>query len=579
MDAFDQMRGRLVAVNVGQPRTITWRGRSVRSGIWKEPVAGRRRVGALNVDGDAQADLIGHGGEHRAVFVYQLESYRYWEAELGRRLAGSGRFGENFTIAGLADEEVCIGDRFTIGSAQFEVTQPRVTCFKVGIRLDEPRMPALLTGHRRPGFYLRVIEEGEVGPGDEIVRVAGGTHGLSVAQVSDLLYSSHHDADALRRALDVEALSEGWKGSFRALLAQVERGGAGNSGLAPERRPLAWTGLRRFRVADVIRETATVSSFVMEPDDAGPLDAFAPGQFVTVRLPAASVTRSYSLSALGDGRRLRISVKREGRASSLLHDVVGAGDIVEVGAPRGDFVLPPAGATPMILVSAGIGVTPLLTMLAAVADGPSGRPVTWIHVARSSAEHALASEARAHLARLQSVRSHVRYTQPLDDDRVGRDFDAVGRLTAADLSALDLQPDAEAFLCGPPAFMRAVAADLVELGLRPERIHTERFGADAPDPAAQPHVPADAPDAGPLVSFARSGIAVRFDGRWGNLLELVEACDVPADWSCRTGVCHRCESGLVAGAVEYDPAPLDPPAGGYALLCCARPRDDVTLDL
>jgi ferredoxin len=155
----------------------------------------------------------------------------------------------------------------------------------------------------------------------------------------------------------------------------------------------------------------------------------------------------------------------------------------------------------------------------------------------------------------------------------------VGRLTAADLSALDLQPDAEAFLCGPPAFMRAVAADLVELGLRPERIHTERFGADAPDPAAQPHVPADAPDAGPLVSFARSGIAVRFDGRWGNLLELVEACDVPADWSCRTGVCHRCESGLVAGAVEYDPAPLDPPAGGYALLCCARPRDDVTLDL
>src|SRR5215217_3031228 len=276
------MRGRLVAVNVGQPRTITWRGRSVRSGIWKEPVAGRRRVGALNVDGDAQADLIGHGGEHRAVFVYQLESYRYWEAELGRRLAGSGRFGENFTVAGLADDEVCIGDRFRIGSALFEVTQPRVTCFKVGIRLDEPRMPALLTGHRRPGFYLRVIEEGEVGPGDEIVRVAGGTHGLSVAQ--------------------------------------VERGGAGNSGLAPERRPLAWTGLRRFRVADVIRETATVSSFVMEPDDAGPLDAFAPGQFVTVRLPAASVTRSYSLSALGDGRRLRISVKREGRASSLLHD-------------------------------------------------------------------------------------------------------------------------------------------------------------------------------------------------------------------------------------------------------------------
>src|SRR5215217_832183 len=187
------MRGRLVAVNVGQPRTITWRGRSVRSGIWKEPVAGRRRVGALNVDGDAQADLIGHGGEHRAVFVYQLESYRYWEAELGRRLAGSGRFGENFTIAGLADEEVCIGDRFTIGSAQFEVTQPRVTCFKVGIRLDEPRMPALLTGHRRPGFYLRVLQEGDVGAGDDIRVVHRDPQGMTVRRVSDLLYTADRD--------------------------------------------------------------------------------------------------------------------------------------------------------------------------------------------------------------------------------------------------------------------------------------------------------------------------------------------------------------------------------------------------
>src|SRR5215211_2764195 len=219
-------RTELLAVNVGRPRSIEWRGRQVRSAIWKEPVSGRRRVSRLNVDGDDQADRLGHGGEHRAVFVYQAESYRYWEEQLERDLAGSGRFGENFTVAGLADDEVCIGDRFTIGSAQFEVTQPRVTCFKVGIRLDEPRMPALLTGHRRPGFYLRVIEEGEVGPGDEIVRVAGGTHGLSVAQVSDLLYSSDHDGGALRRALDVEALSDGWKGSFRALLAQVERGGA-----------------------------------------------------------------------------------------------------------------------------------------------------------------------------------------------------------------------------------------------------------------------------------------------------------------------------------------------------------------
>lgn len=569
---------RLLAVNVGRPRTITWRGRPVRSAIWKEPVTGRRRVGSLNVDGDAQADLVGHGGEHRAVFVYQAESYRYWEQQLGRALPGSGRFGENFTVAGLSDDEVCIGDRFRIGSALFEVTQPRVTCFKVGIRLDEPRMPALLTGHGRPGFYLRVVQPGEIGAGDEIVKVARGAHGLSVARVSALLYTPDHDADALRRALEIGALSEGWKGSFRLLLEQADHGGSGNSGLAPSGEPPAWSGFRPFRVAAVVRETHAVRSFLLEPDDGEPLAAHEPGQNVTLRLSDgdAAIVRSYSLSALPDGRRLRVSVKREGAASSLLHDRVGAGDVVEIGAPRGDFVLA-AGDAPVLLVSAGIGVTPLLAMLAALAEAGGERPVTWVHVARSGAEHAMAGEARELLARLPAARSHVRFTRPGIGDRARADFDEAGRLGAEQLAALAPEPASEVFLCGPAGFMAAVREDLLALGISADRIHTEAFGAAKT--GAPPRMPADPPRTGPLVAFARSGITVRFGGRWGSLLELAEACEVPADWSCRTGVCHRCQSGLVAGAVDYDPAPLDPPPDGYALLCCSTPRGDVTLDL
>lgn len=578
---------RLLSVNVGRPRTVAWRGREVTSAIWKDPVDGRRAVRRLNVDGDAQADLVGHGGEHRAVFVYQAESYRHWERRLGRTLARAGAFGENLTVDGLGDDEVCIGDRYAIGTALFEVTQPRVTCYKVGIRLDEPRMPALLTGEGRPGFYLRVLREGEVGAGDPIVKEAGGRAGLTVAQVSRLLYQpGPDDAADLERAVGEPALSEGWRGSLRELLEQAARGGAGNPGLTGAvAEPPAWPGFRRFRVQRTVRESASVRSLVLAPEDGGELAVHRPGQFVPVRLAAGgdggggALVRSYSLSAPGDGAVLRISVKREGRASTRVHDEVRAGDVLELGAPRGTFVLGP-GDGPVVLVSAGVGATPVLAMLGALARERSPRQVTWIHVARSSAEHPFADEARRLLAGLPRATAHVRYTRPEPQDVLGRHFDATGRLTAAELAALPGPPEADAYVCGPVGFMEAVAGLLAAAGLPAGRIHTEAFGAAASaTPGRPPHLPEGAPDAGPLVSFARSGIAVRFGAPWASLLELAEACDVPASWSCRTGVCHRCESGLISGTTGYDPEPLDVPPPGTTLLCCARPEGDVTLDL
>ena len=229
---------RLLSVNVGLPRDIVWRGRTVHTGVWKDPVQGRCRVGRLNLEGDGQGDLAGHGGEQRAVFVYQIESYRYWQDQLGRTDFVYGQFGENFTVEGLPDDGVSIGDRYGIGSALFEVTQPRVTCYRVGIRMNEPRMPALLTSSGRPGFYFRVLKEGEVEAGDEIVKVEEGKERMSVAEVNALLYLPPHPRDRLERASQIAALSPGWRSSFTALLRGRSDGNAGlraGIGCAPRR--------------------------------------------------------------------------------------------------------------------------------------------------------------------------------------------------------------------------------------------------------------------------------------------------------------------------------------------------------
>ncbi|MCJ9691629.1 MOSC domain-containing protein, partial [Rhizobium sp. PRIMUS64] len=223
----------LLSLNVGLPRDITWQGKIVNTAIWKTPVDGPRMVRRLNVDGDGQGDLAGHGGEGRAVFVYQIDSYRYWQEQLRRDEFVYGQFGENFTVDGLPDAEVCIGDRYRIGGALFEVTQPRVTCYRLGIRMDEPEMAALVVKHGRPGFYFRVLEEGEVQAGNEITKVASGPEGMSVFEINALLYMPGHPRDQLERALRIPALSPGWRRSFQALIKQERKQGAptGNAGL------------------------------------------------------------------------------------------------------------------------------------------------------------------------------------------------------------------------------------------------------------------------------------------------------------------------------------------------------------
>lgn len=589
---MERQAGSLLSVNVGLPRDVSWQGRTVRTAVWKRPADGPRLARRLNLVGDGQGDLAGHGGEQRAVFVYQIEAYQYWQQQLGRNDFEYGQFGENLTVRGLADDEVCIGDRYQIGEALFEVTQPRVTCFRVGIRMDDPRIPALLVSHHRPGFYFRVLREGAVQAGDEIVRVARGPQAMTVAEIDALLYLPGHPAEQVRRALTIPALSPGWQASFRELAAQADNGkGTGNAGLAAASPPPAWPGFRSLTVTAIERESESVISLRLADPAGAPLPAAAPGQFVSVRLrphpDQPPLLRSYSLSGAPDAGSYRVSVKREehGTASHYVHDRVRAGDRLEVAAPRGTFILRP-GTAPVLLISAGVGATPVLSMLHALADAGPGREVWWLHGARNRAEEPFAAEARSLLDRLPRAHRHVCYSQPGPGDVVGRDYQSAGRLSADVLARLALPRDAEAYICGPNGFMADATAALGKLGLGGGQIRTEIFGARpaltpgiAAAAAVPPHQPAGTPGSGPEVAFARSGLTVRWDQRYASLLELAEACDVPVRWSCRTGVCHNCESGLLSGEVGYSPDPVDDPADGDVLICCAQPTGDVALDL
>ncbi len=569
--------GRLISINVGMPKNVQWADKTVYTGVWKTPVDGPVMARHLNLDGDGQGDLAGHGGEQRAVMVYQTESYDFWKSYLHRDDLEPGHFGENFTVTGLADEDVCVGDRYRIGSAEFEVTQPRVTCFRVGMRLGEPEMPKLLVAEHRPGFYFRVIQEGQVRAGDDIVRTRRGRHALSVVDVDALLYLPDRNIRQLRQIIDVPALSPGWMQSFHDLLAEHE-GSAARPAPAIGVEP-GWNGFRPLRVSAVRQESPQVMSIWLEPNDHSALPQPLPGQYLTVRIPDAgqpTPMRSYSLSGDPTAGSYRISIKREdhGVVSQWLHAHIEAGAVLQAAAPRGDFYLT-EGDTPVVLISAGIGVTPVLAMLHALAAARSTRDIWWLHTVRNPETQAFATEVAALIESLTHARQHVYYTQTQE------------RMDQSTIDSLRLPAGGSAYLCGPTQFMISMRDALVATGLDPAHIHSELFGALPPinpgivkDGARKPpHLPTGPSGTGPSITFARSGLTVRWSPDYRSILELAEACDVPTRFACRSGVCHVCETGVVDGTTTYVHSPLEPPGPGTVLICSAAPQSNLVLDL
>ena len=585
----DRRAGSLLSVNVGLPQDVAWHGKTVHTAVWKRPVQGPALVRRLNIDGDGQGDLAGHGGEHRAVFVYQIDSYRYWQQQLDRDDFTYGQFGENFTVDGLPDDQVCVGNRYRIGEALFEVTQPRVTCYRVGIRMNDPRMPALLISHRRPGFYFRVLREGAVQAGDEIVQVGVGPEAMTVAEVDALLYLPGHPRQQVLRAMRITALPDGWKASFKEILEQP--GAGGNAGLSAASPPPAWPGFRPLAVTALSTESESVISVHLADPGGQAVPPAEPGQFLTLRLPATagggSLLRSYSLSGPPGASSYRISVKREphGAGSQYIHARLRAGDLLQTAAPRGTFLLR-SGASPVLLISAGVGATPVLAMLHSLAAAKSQRAIWWLHGARSRDEEPFAAESRALIDALPDGHRHICYSHPGAGDVQGRDYQTAGRLSPDVISDLGLPTDADTYICGPAAFMAEASAALAGLGVDGTRVRTEVFGSApsmtpgiAPAAARPTHQPPGTAGSGSEVAFARSGLTVRWDHSYSSLLELAESCDVPVRWSCRTGVCHTCETALMSGTVSYSPDPVDAPANGSVLICCSQPDTDLALDL
>jgi ferredoxin-NADP reductase len=396
------------------------------------------------------------------------------------------------------------------------------------------------------------------------------------------------------RALRIPALSPGWKGSLQAIVDRGDAGpGSGNVGLneAAASPAPAWSGFRSLRITRRVVETPTVVSLWLGGGNDGPLAEAAPGQFVALRLRpdpnAPAIIRSYSLSGPPAAGEYRISVKREpgGAAGSQLHDHVQVGDAVEVSAPRGTFSLRDRD-TPIVFASAGIGVTPVLAMLHTLADRHTPQEVWWLHGARNRREHAFADEAHRLLAELPNAHAHSCYSAPGSPDELSDPDTTQGRLSADLVALLKVPVASDVYMCGPTPFMAELGTGLVGLGFDPSRIHREIFAplaAVTPGIAAAasppPHPPAGPQGEGPAVSFARSGLTVNWNPRYVDLLELAEACDVSTRWSCRAGVCHTCETAMLSGSVVYAPEPVDAPAAGNVLLCCAQPTTEAVLDL
>lgn len=376
-----------------------------------------------------------------------------------------------------------------------------------------------------------------------------------------------------------------------------------------------WQGTRTFVVEKKAAESKTVTSFILRPEDGGPLAAYKPGQFLGFRLdiPGQSkpVARTYTISdspssasrgggSQGGGASYRLSIKREpapkdrpdlpaGLSSNYFHDHVEVGTALEVMAPSGDFFLHEdedgAGAGPVVLLSGGVGLTPMISMLNHIVDQGSGRPVWFIHGVQNGDEHAFGAHVRGLAVAHENVGAHIVYTEPGPGDVQGRDYDAEGFITLPMLESLLEGPDADFYLCGPPPFMKALFNALLGWGVGESRIYYEFFGPasvlkEGGEEADKPAPKAAAPADGMMVTFQSSGVTVPWDPAKDNILELAEANGVIADFSCRSGICHTCMCELIEGEVEYvnDDAML-PDDDSDVLICSSIPKTDIIIDV
>ena len=582
---------KIVSVNVSLAKEVLYQGRTVTTGIFKEPVQGRVMVRRLNINGDDQADRRVHGvGFDMAIYVYSVEHYAFWAKELGRDGFPYGQFGENLTVEGLSEDTVQVSDTFRVGGTLLQVTQPRIPCYKFAMRMEEgPDFPARFQETGRMGFYCRVLEEGELGAGDAIKLVERDDGASTIAEfIRVYLYESHEPA-SLKRVLASRELSEPWREYLEKMLKKAE----------PVKGPRGWEGFRAFVVESKVPENETITSFYLKPEDAEPLPPYMPGQFLTFRLNmpehSTPVMRTYSLSDSPNHQDYyRVSIKRlpapvdppglpAGLSSNYFHDHVQPGTRLCVKAPRGKFYLDPSDTTPVVLLSGGVGLTPMISMLNTIVESDSKRSVWFVHGTRDGREHAMGTHARRMAAEHDNVNVHVSYSQPRPEDIEGRDYDNRGHVNIELLKQL-LPPAAyDFYLCGPTPFMKSLYNGLLRWGVAETRIYHEFFGpASALKEGAEvgsKRAADSKSQAEVTVFFAKAGLTAKWDPTLESILDLAEAQGLRPDFSCRTGICQTCSSKLIEGEVEYVTEPLDMPDPGCILICCSKPKTNLIIEV
>ena len=565
------MNAKVVSLNVGEPRLVTYRGMSFRTGIFKEPTGKPLALKKLNFTGDGQADLSAHGGTDKAIYCYPVEHYDFWCREIGRASLPMGQFGENVTTEGALESELRIGDVLRMGSAVVQVSEPRIPCYKLVMRMDAGGdFSVRFLAANRTGFYCRVLEEGIVVKSDVIALLSRDPSSPTVREVIAATQFVDRDPAALRRVVHARDISAKWRSRVRRMIdAEARRLIEGRS--APT---------QALRVEKIVPETPDVISLWLRPDkDAALFDAL-PGQYLTIVRPCGGKS-TYSLSALDPGLRCRITVKllRDaqgalGRSSAWIA-ALKAGSIVDVERPRGNFHPDLDDDTPLVVAAAGIGTTPIMSMIEH-ATRSGRRDVFAAFGMRDVGEHPLASELAELLAERRRFKAVLAYSRRNGAAQLpALPTPKHGRLTASDLLPHATAPLAEVFLCGPGDFIRQMHDGLVEAGVSPLHIRYESFGPST-------LLPAHAVQADPAMTFNVAFMRSRIDSIWtpasGTLLNLAEAAGVSPVFGCRAGSCGLCRVAIAEGSVSYV-EPIDEPEAGYVLPCCAIPQTDCRLDL
>lgn len=570
---------RILSVNVGGIRQLTLPDKEATTGFYKLPSSGPVRVLSNGLEGDHRvtfaADL------DRAVLFYPVSDYAFWQAQLGKFLP-HGTLGENVTFDALGDGKFFLGDVLRIGEATFRITQPRFPCRKLNARMGEGQDFArrfLESG--RLGFFCRVIEGGVLSAGQAAELVHREDNPVSLGEFTRVTYLEPRDGEGVRRLLAAPALGSKWRAKLEKKLQRLELSSEGE-----------WHGYRPLIVTRRQIESADVVSFELDDKSGNALPPHDAGQFLTLKFDVSGreIVRTYTIvSRSENGRGYAIAVKREagaggvpaGIGSTHLHEHLVEGSSVLALPPRGQFVLK-LGDRPVVLLSAGIGVTPMVAMLQQLAVCSRKRPVLFAHGARCGSEHALDAQVQSAISRAPYLKRFVKYSSPQTADARGVHFDEPGRLTVSDVERLMGSLDADFYICGPVAFMRDIVKDLSDCGVGRDRINYEFFGADGDLFADSKQVQGDSVsatgDSQILVTFAKSGISVPWTTDVVSLLSLAEKNGLRPEASCRTGLCNSCVSRLDEGEVAYSTEPLDYPDEGEILLCCTRPITNVVID-